>query len=169
MKTILIPTDFKTETFNCVPELLKRVYPDQLNIIMIHVLEITDSIQELLMLSRRSAEYRHVPEEFYKLAAKLKVNYPDRINNIRVEFFYGSTVAVFNNLLDANDIDAVVKLNNYHYDELTQNSIDPSRLMERCNRPVMHLDCKPLFEYVAPATQPQPKTNRTDTLIENEV
>jgi hypothetical protein len=165
MKTILIPTDFKSETFNCVPELLKRTYPDKLNIILIHVLDITDSIQELLMLSRRSAEYRHVPEAFYKLGAKLKSNYPDRINNIRIEFFYGSTVAIFNNLLDANNIDAVVKLNNYQYEELTQNSIDPSVLMSRCNRPVMHLDCKPVFEYALPKPQLQP----IEELVENEV
>jgi len=165
MKTILIPTDFKTETFNCIPELLKRAYPEKLNIIMIHVLDITDSIQELLMLSRRSAEYRHVPEGFYKQAADLKAHYPERIGNIRIEFFYGSTVAVFNNLLDANNIDAVVKLNNYSYDEITQNSIDPSVLISRCNKPVMTLDCKPLFEYHAP----KPEVKATRALAEQEV
>lgn len=145
MRTILIPTDFKSETLNCMPELLKRTYPDELNLIFTHVLEITDSEQELLMLSRRSAEYRYIPDEFYKHAAKLRVAYPERIKNLRIEFFYGSTVAVFNNLLEANHVDAVVKLNNYEYDELTPNSVDPSILIERCSSPVLYLDSKPIF------------------------
>jgi hypothetical protein len=165
MKTILIPTDFKTESLNCIPELLKKVYPDELNIIMVHIMDITDSIQELLMLSRRSAEYRHVPEGFYKQCADLKSKYPERIGNIRVEFFYGSTVAVFNNLLDANDIDAVVKLNNYTYDELTQNSIDPSKLISRCNKPVMYVDCNPVFEYVLSRTE----IKKVHKLIPNQI
>ncbi|RKR81100.1 hypothetical protein BDD43_1244 [Mucilaginibacter gracilis] len=165
MTTILIPTDFKAQTLNCVPELLKKVYPERLNIILVHLLDITYSEQELLMLARRSSEYRHIPGEFYAACARLKKLYPERIDNFRIEFFYGSTVALFNNLLEANSIDVVVKLNDYHYDQLTQNSIDPTALIARCNKPVVQLDCKTAVDYDLPKVEKNQKNPLTPNAV----
>ncbi|EHQ30494.1 hypothetical protein [Mucilaginibacter paludis] len=166
MKTILIPTDFKVESLNCISDLFKRVYPEKLNIILVHMLDITDSIQELLMLSRRSTEYKHISPEFYKALAQIKANYADRLDRVNIEFFFGSTVAVFKNFLEANQVDSVVLLNDYHYDMLTEDGIDPLLLVNRSKAHVIHLDWNPVIKYTLPKLK-QAVTTPAPVLIES--
>ncbi|OKS86879.1 hypothetical protein [Mucilaginibacter polytrichastri] len=140
MKTLLIPTDFKLQSLNCIPQLTKQLYPHKLNIIMVHVISVTDSITELLMLSRRSAEYRYIPDAFYMACKEIKESYKNNVNEIRIEFFYGNTVAAFKNFLDANEVDAIVDLANYDYELLTEKSSDPTLLMSRSGMKIMTVD-----------------------------
>jgi tyrosine-protein phosphatase YwqE len=143
MKTVLVPTDFNLQSLNCISKLTEHYYPEQLNIIMVHMMKITDSYSELLMLSRRSAEYEHVSQEFYDECIALKQKYADKISNIRIEFFYGSTVSVFKNFLDANDVDAIIMLNDYNYKLLNKFSIEPASLVNRSGKQIVFADYKP--------------------------
>ncbi|NCD70120.1 hypothetical protein [Mucilaginibacter agri] len=140
MKTLLIPTDFKLQSLNCIPQLAKQVYPHKLNVLMVHMLGITDSISELLMLSRRSAEYRHIPDAFYRACNEIRSNETNNVIDIHIEFFYGNTVAAFKNFLDANDVHAIVNLQNYDYELLTEKSIDPAVLIYRGGKPIIDAD-----------------------------
>jgi hypothetical protein len=140
MKTLLIPTDFKLRSLNCIPQLTQQFYPHKLNIILVHTIGVTDSISELLMLSRRSVEYRHIPDAFYMACNQLKHSYKTSINEIRIEFFYGNTVAAFKNFLEANEVDAIIDLENYEYELLTEKSSDPALLMNRSGLPVISID-----------------------------
>lgn len=140
MKTLLIPTDFKLQSLNCIPKLTQQFYPHKLNIILVHTIGVTDSISELLMLSRRSAEYRHIPDAFYKACNEIKRDYKININEIRIEFFYGNTVAAFKNFLEGNEVDAIIDLKNYDYELLTEKSSDPTLLMNRSGLPVITID-----------------------------
>ncbi|MFD1257282.1 hypothetical protein ACFQ3S_10785 [Mucilaginibacter terrae] len=146
MKTLLIPTDFNIKSLNCIPALRKRYYPEKVNIVLVHMMKITDNMQELLMLSRRSTEYQHISEEFYNTCARLRQNNKNSIHNIRIEFFYGSTVAVFKNFLEANEVDAIVLLNNYRYALLNKNSIDPAQLVTRSGSYLLYVDCNEQHE-----------------------
>jgi len=138
MKTLLIPTDFKLQSLNCITQLAQQFSQHKLNIIMVHTIGVTDSISELLMLSRRSAEYRHIPDAFYKACTEIKRDY--NINEIRIEFFYGNTVAAFKNFLEANEVDAIIDMENYDYELLTEKSSDPTILMSRSGVPVITID-----------------------------
>lgn len=140
MKTLLIPTDFKLQSLNCIPQLTQQFYPHKLNIILVHTIGVTDSISELLMLSRRSVEYRHIPDAFYKACNEIKRDYKININEIRIEFFYGNTVAAFKNFLEANGVDAIIDLENYDYELLTEKSSDPTLLMSRSGVQVITID-----------------------------
>ncbi|WCT14786.1 hypothetical protein [Mucilaginibacter jinjuensis] len=140
MKTLLIPTDFKLQSLNCIPQLTQQFYPHKLNIILVHTIGVTDSISELLMLSRRSVEYRHIPDAFYKACNEIKHDYKININEIRIEFFYGNTVAAFKNFLEANGVDAIIDLENYDYELLTEKSSDPTLLMSRSGVEVIAID-----------------------------
>ncbi len=131
MKTLLIPTDFTQQSLQSIPALGRQYYPQKVNIVLVHMLKITDNISELLMLSRRSVEYRHIPDNFYIRCRDLEEKYNYLINKINITFFYGSTVAVFNNFLEANDIDAIVRPHD-NYQLLFKNSIDPEMLIEKC-------------------------------------
>lgn len=131
MKTLLIPTDFNVKSLNCIPSLLQQHYPQKVNIILVHMMKITDNIQELLMLSRRSAEHQHISPEFYNACALIKREHAANLNNLRMEFFYGSTLAVFKNFLEANAVDSIVMLENYNYAMLNKNSIEPALMVNR--------------------------------------
>lgn len=133
MKTLLIPTDFTAQSLQCIPSLAQQYYPKKLNIILVHMLKITDSISELLMLSRRSAEYRHIPDNFYVRCRELEKDYSHLINHINIDFFYGSTIAVFNNYLDAHNVDAIV-IPHDNYQMLFKNSIDPEVLIAKSGK-----------------------------------
>ncbi|SDF41013.1 hypothetical protein SAMN05216464_11795 [Mucilaginibacter pineti] len=128
MKTLLIPTDFTQQSIQSIPVLARQYYPQQINIVLVHMLKITDNISELLMLSRRSVEYRHIPDNFYKRCTELERKHSHLINKIAITFFYGSTVAVFNNFLEANEVDAIVMPHD-NYQLLFKNSIDPEILI----------------------------------------
>jgi len=146
MKTLLIPTDFNLKSLNCIAGLTKRYSPEKLNIVLVHMMKITDNMQELLMLSRRSTEYQHISQDFYNTCTLLKQKHADAINNIRIEFFYGSTIAVFKNFLEANEVDTIVMLENYNYTMLNKNSIHPSVLVNRSGLQVVNLNCNQLNE-----------------------
>ncbi|PTQ96784.1 hypothetical protein C8P68_104273 [Mucilaginibacter yixingensis] len=161
MKTLLIPTDFQLETTHCVPQLVHRFHPQKLNILMVHLVGITDSVGELLMLSRRSAENRFISDDFYRTCHNLRKSYADSIQDIRIEFFYGNTMAAFKNYLDANNVDTIVTLKDLDYELLTERSLDPDAFINRSGRNVLTIDLnKPLFELPkqAPLTVLEPET-----------
>lgn len=150
MKTILIPTDYRVESLKHISGLLNKFETEEVEIIMVHMLSVTDCIRELLMLSRRSAEYKHIPEEFYAICMQLKNDHPHQLKNIRLEFFYGNTVAVLKNFMEANEVDAVLLINNYQYKKLEKTSNDPVELIRRCGKSVVTIQSDELEEKARP-------------------
>lgn len=114
---------------------------------MVHLVGVTDSMGELLMLSRRSAENRFIADEFYRTCHNLRKAYADSLHDIRIEFFYGNTMAAFKNYLDANNVDTIVTLKDLDYELLTEKSLDPDAFIHRSGRNTLTIDLKkPLFE-----------------------
>lgn len=142
MKTLLIPTDFTQQSIQSIPVLAQGYYPEKVNIVLVHMLKITDNISELLMLSRRSVEYRQIPDNFYIRCREIENKYSHLINNIAITFFYGSTIAVFNNFLEANKVDAIVPPHD-NYQLLFKNSIDPDMLFDKCDTAIIKLPKTP--------------------------
>jgi len=148
MKTVLIPTDYRTESLQYIPQLLSKYYPEEVEVVMVHMMSVTDCVRELLMLSRRSAEYKHISDDFYKTCIQLKNENQDQLKNIRLEFFYGNTAASFINFMELHDIDAVLPLSGYEYKMLNKASINPIEMIDRCGKKVvkistLELDKKP--------------------------
>jgi hypothetical protein len=142
MKTLLIPTDFKLESLNAVSRLVETQYPEKLNIVMVHLLGITDAMGELALLSRRSAEYRLISSDFYNTCTRLKQLHPDMIGSIDITFFYGYTMAAFRHFLEAHNVDAIVQLDDYNYELLTEKSINPNNLIQRSGLPIVLANTK---------------------------
>lgn len=136
MKTILIPTDFSTRSFKCIPSLCEQFQNEKLSIVFIHLFKLSDSINDLLLLSRRSREYEHVSDNFYNKCEELKKVYSS-LKAIRIEFFYGSTLSRFKNFTEANQIDFILHPADCSVSKLSKSSIDPSVLIDRCNIPLL--------------------------------
>jgi hypothetical protein len=137
MKNILIPTDFNTATFTAISELCKQEDHD-LKLIFVHQFKISDSIGDLLMLSRRNREYEHVSDEFYQECERLKATFP-HVKSIKIEFFYGSTLRVFRNYLETHLVDAVFDLKNCSFTPLNKLSVDPTMLINKSGLEVIRL------------------------------
>lgn len=150
MKTLLIPTDLDVQSLNSIPSLVKQFNPEKLNIILVHMMKITDSITDLLMLPRRSSEFQRVSQNFKAAFNKLKNQYANNINTMRIEFFYGNTVAVLSNFLEANEVDTIILLKEYDYKLNNEYSIDPTVLLKRCEKPKMFADFNPIIKPEAP-------------------
>ncbi|MBC6109784.1 hypothetical protein ACFOG5_08645 [Pedobacter fastidiosus] len=140
MKTILIPTDFNLESTKIIDALVNDQPKESLKIIFIHAFKLSDSITDMLMLSRRSRDYENVSDAFYEKLNQYKVQYSDQVQTIGIEYFYGSTVSAFKNFIDAFDVDCIAYPKNYNFSPINKFSIDPKYLTERAGCEVIQLD-----------------------------
>ncbi len=131
MKSILIPTDFKTEALTCIPDLCRQTNGENLQLIFIHLFKISDSITDLLMLSRRNREYEYISDQFYQECENIKASFP-QVKSIKIDFFYGSTISMFKNYLEEHNVDAVLDLSNCSVKPLNKLSVDPCGLIQKC-------------------------------------
>jgi len=140
MKTVLVPTDFKLESIKIIDALVQHQQNETVNIIFVHAFKLSDSITDMLMLSRRSRDYENVSDEFYQQLNQVKAKYPTQINTIGIEYFYGSTVAAFKNFIEAFDVERIAYLKEYNFKPINKYSIDPKILTERAGCEVIQLN-----------------------------
>lgn len=147
MQTILIPTDFKIQALDCVDSLCKNT-DGELSLIYIHMVKLSDSITDLLMLSRRRREVETVSDAFYARCSALKTAYPN-LKALRVEFFYGSTMSMFRNFLEANEVNAILNPSDCSISKLHTASVDPIALVNKCGLPIVDVvKTKPAAEVI---------------------
>ena len=166
MKTtnILIPTDFSLASLNAIIGLVKKHPEERFNISLVHFFKLSDSESELLMLARRSREYTHISQEFEDQLNDIRTNFPQQIARVHTEFFYGNTVAIFKNYLEARNIETIVCLDCHNYNQLTKNSLDPQMLVKRSGCKLINITQAParpqIDEDVIVITRPQLQTQQ---------
>lgn len=136
MQTILVPTDFNPASIDYIPAICKQVNSDKLTLIFVHMFKLSDSMGELLMLSKRSREYQYISEEFYTRLNKLKADHP-QIEQVKIEFLYGSTVSLFKNFIEQHEVDYVVDPDLYEVKMLNRSSINPAVMVKKSGLPVL--------------------------------
>ena len=140
MKTVLVPTDFNLESTKIIDALVQAQPHETLNVIFLHAFKLSDSITDMLMLSRRSRDYENVSDEFYQRLNDYKKRYPNQVKNIGIEYFYGSTVSAFKNFIEAFEVDCIAYPKDYDFKALNKYSIDPKYLTERSGCEVVYLN-----------------------------
>jgi ABC-type sulfate transport system substrate-binding protein len=152
MKRVLVPTDFNVESTKIIDAIALHQGLQEVTVIFLHAFKLSDSITDMLMLSRRSKDYEHVSDEFNNKIDAYTAKYQNKVKGIGIEFFYGSTTAAFKNLLEGLQVDLVVYPQNYSFTPINKYSIDPKYLTSRCGCEVLELDIdviandKELFE-----------------------
>ncbi|RZK20362.1 MAG: hypothetical protein EOO86_04605 [Pedobacter sp.] len=140
MKTVLVPTDFNLESTKIIDGLTQTQPNETFNIIFVHAFKLSDSITDMLMLSRRSKDYENISDEFYQVLNNYKAKYASQINTIGIEYFYGSTVAAFKNFIEAFDVEAIAYPKDYSFKPINKFSIDPKILTTRSGCEVLELN-----------------------------
>lgn len=140
MKTVLVPTDFNVESLKIIDSLVLTNKPENVGIIFMHAFKLSDSIADMLMLSRRSRDYEKVSDEFYAKMDAYKEKYSNEIKFMGIDYFYGSTVAAFKNFIEGVHADCIAYPKAYHFNPIHKSSIDPRLLTKRCGCEVIELD-----------------------------
>lgn len=156
MKTILIPTNFDVAALDCVSTLCNGVEHEELTLIFVHMFKLSDSITDLLMLSRRSREYEQVGDAFYQKLNTLKKEHPN-LKHAKIEFLYSSTLSMFRNFLEENEVDYVLEAHNCVLGKINKSSIDPQVLIAKCGLQTIKvpLSVKPQSKPFAPKKEEQ--------------
>ena len=161
---ILIPTDFSLASLNTIMGLVKKHPEERFNITLVHFFKLSDSEAELLMLARRNREYTHISQEFEDQLNDIRKNFPQQVARVHAEFFYGNTVAIFKNYLEARNIETIVCLDCHNYNQLTKNSLDPQMLVKRSGCKLINITQAParpqIDEDVIVITRPQLQTQQ---------
>lgn len=140
MKTVLVPTDFNLESTKIIDALVQAQPTETFNIIFLHAFKLSDSITDMLMLSRRSRDYENVSDEFYQKLNDAKAKFAKNINTIGIEYFYGSTVSAFKNFIEAFEVALIAYPKDYNFKAINKYSIDPKYLTERSGCEVVYLN-----------------------------
>lgn len=139
MKTIVIPSDFSIESFH-VAETVVRNAKEEVRILFIHLFHVGDDIQDLLFSNYRKKEYEFVSDEFRHECDMLKNVHAQNLKSIKIEFFYGGTLAVFKNFLDYNKADYIAYSKSYGMPKLSKSSIDALPVIQKCGLPLIDTD-----------------------------
>lgn len=139
MKSILIPTDFKPEALNCIPDLCRQSKGENLQLVFVHLFKISDSISDLLMLNRRNREYEYISDEFYQRCENIKATFL-QIKHIKIDFFYGSTIAMFRNYLEGHKIDQILDPVICAVQPLNKQSIDTQNLIQKSRLKILYIE-----------------------------
>lgn len=137
MKTILIPTDFNEQSVKTARLIPVNSDNEKIKIIFFHAYKLTDSISDLLMLRRRTAEYGQIPDAFHTACNQFKLENEATVYSVGIEYFYGSTMAAFRNFIEANEVDAIFYPGNYNFQKISKYSLDPELLLKKSGLPVI--------------------------------
>jgi hypothetical protein len=138
MKSILIPTDYQASSLDCVHSVCRQFKGESLNLVFIHVFKLTDSFSDVITLSRRSREYEKVSDAFYRYCNVLRAQYP-QIQNIRIDFLYGSKLSMFKQFIEHHEIDVVLNTEGCAFKAIHQSSVDAALLIKRSGLPVINV------------------------------
>ncbi|PST82554.1 hypothetical protein C7T94_07740 [Pedobacter yulinensis] len=138
MQTVLIPTDFNKAALDCIPNICHQFPAQRLRFVFVHLFKLSDSISDLLMLSRRSREYDYVSDNFHEELIALQQQFL-QIDSVRIEFFYGNTMSMFRDFLETQQITHVLDPSCCRMSRLNRSSIDPAPLLARCGLPLVSL------------------------------
>lgn len=108
------------------------------NIFLFHALEINTNASEVLGTNRRPPFAHLLTDEFRNSCKRIKSTWPRVIHHIQIKHFFGSTVAAFRNFIDANDIDMIICPEDFLFQKVTTQSINPEKLFRKSGIPVLN-------------------------------
>ena len=131
MTNILIPTDFSTKSLQLAEQAIQSLETKAANIIFFHAFEMPGSAFDLLVPGRKKPYADLMTDELRQACKQLKDQYPKSIQKICFKFMEGSTVNLFRNFVDANEVDLIVCPDHYQFNPVHKLSVDPKTLFKK--------------------------------------
>lgn len=137
MRNVLIPTDFSIASLQLVERTVAVLDDQTANIILFHAFDMTSNAPDKLGNGTRVPYAHLLTDEFRNACKRIKTANPKVIQNIHVRHLYGTTVPVFRNFIDANDIDMIICPDHFVFKPVTQQSVNPVKLFKKSGIPVI--------------------------------
>lgn len=107
-KTIVVPTDFSVQSLNVLKNILSENEGGcQYDIVLLHGLYLTDSITDLMFMSKRRLAEQLSNPAFEEACGVICSKFDSQISSIRKDIFTGFTQSAFDNYLEANRVEDV--------------------------------------------------------------
>lgn len=129
-KKVLIPTDFTIESLNMVKVLLREKQEGKIDILLLHGINLGDSLTNLLYFSKSKMIKTLSNPEFEEACAIIRNKYESKINCIRTDLFVGTSQNIFENYLRTNHVNEAYIPENYQLKLINEKSFDLVRLIE---------------------------------------
>jgi hypothetical protein len=124
-KTVLIPTDFSIESLHLLKSFLGNSHEnDTFDIVLLHGLQLSDSITELLFFSKSKTIAKLADNNFNEACKVILNKYASRVSSFRKDIFTGFTQSAFNNYIEANSITEAYVPADYRMDKISKGSFD---------------------------------------------
>jgi hypothetical protein len=135
----MIPTDFTLSSLNVVRFGADIFGDEELEITLLHFLEMPDSITDLLMMPRESSHLKLVNADFREGISLLRNRYGSQIKKIRTDFMIGNGRRQFKNYLEHHKIDLIVYPENYEMRLPSARSYNPEKLIWNTKFPIKYI------------------------------
>jgi len=142
-RTILIPTDFTIESLKPFKEAIKSLEIGSVNVVFLHCVHLSDSIVELLFLSKKELTDSLLNADFLEACKVLQQRYAARVNSTRIELFMGGTQHGFDDFLAGNRIEEIYMLKDYVYKLASKRSFSPEPYLKKCKVPLVEVIWEP--------------------------
>ncbi|SFE31730.1 hypothetical protein SAMN05518672_105260 [Chitinophaga sp. CF118] len=142
MKHVLIPTDFSIRSLRVLHSVVEKFGHEPLTIVMMHALRMPTSITDLMMLSRRSAHYDLITEDYKDACEIIRNKYASSIHLLKTEFLFGNTSSVFRNFLQYQNIDVIACAATEEFRLAGKDSYNPATLISKSKYPVYKVPLK---------------------------
>ncbi|MCL9805959.1 hypothetical protein NAT51_10520 [Flavobacterium amniphilum] len=107
-KTIVIPTDFTVNSLNTLKAVLSNnTSGTSLDIILLHGMNLSDSIRDLLFFSKMKHIDALSNTEFEEACEVLCNKFDSHINSLKTDLFTGFNQSAFNSYLESNRIEKI--------------------------------------------------------------
>ena len=137
MTNILVPTDFTSSSLQLAVQAIQSIDARNINILLFHAFEMPSSEFELLDPYRQRPYAGLITDSFRQECKQLKEKYSTVLGKINFRCMEGSTVPLFRNFINANEIDLIYCPEHYQFKPVHKRSIDPRPLFKRSGTKVV--------------------------------
>lgn len=107
-RNVLIPTDFTIRSLSAIQALMENKHDREVNIVLLHILDLEYDIIELLFLNQFVKPYSLISDEFEEACEVLKKKHRSRLASLKVRFAYNDGKSYLRNVLKSEGIDEII-------------------------------------------------------------
>jgi len=138
-KTVLIPTDFSVKSLNLVKSALNSNEEFSLEIILLHGMDLPDSISELLFFNKLETIRKLESVEFQEACQLLQNKYGSRIESLSADLFMGYNQNAFENYIEGNRVEEIYAFADHTFEPCHKRSFDIMPFIEKASINLMRV------------------------------
>lgn len=135
-RNVLIPTDFTIKSLSTIQALMDNERSSEVNIVLLHILDLEYDIIELLFLNQFVKPYSLVSEDFNEACEVLKKKYQSRILSLKIRFAYNDSRGYLRNVLESEGIDEIIIPEAIELELPSKRSVPMPKVLKKLGYPV---------------------------------